>query len=126
MVWIWLGKELQKMFNKNESKANLERYAFAKNYTYNGEPIMLTEFGGIAYSKDKDKGWGYGNSVKGEKEYIEKLTNLLKAIKDIKEFRGYCLTQLSDVEIEVNGLVNFNRDLKVNIEDIKKLNDMFD
>lgn len=125
-IYTFYKQELQKMFNKNESKANLERYAFAKNYTYNGEPIMLTEFGGIAYSKDKDKGWGYGNSVKGEKEYIEKLTNLLKAIKDIKEFRGYCLTQLSDVEIEVNGLVNFNRDLKVNIEDIKKLNDMFD
>ena len=125
-IYTFYKQELQKMFNKKESKANLERYAFAKNYTYNGEPIMLTEFGGIAYSKDKDKGWGYGNSVRGEKEYIEKLTNLLKAIKDIKEFRGYCLTQLSDVEIEVNGLVNFNRDLKVNIEDIKKLNDMFD
>ncbi|MBO8428292.1 MAG: glycoside hydrolase family 2 [Firmicutes bacterium] len=125
-IYTFYKQELQKMFNKNESKANLERYVFAKNYTYNGEPIMLTEFGGIAYSKDKDKGWGYGNSVKGEKEYIEKLTNLLKALKDIKEFRGYCLTQLSDVEIEVNGLVNFNRDLKVNIEDIKKLNDMFE
>lgn len=114
-----------KIKNGQNAKANLDRDIFADDYQYNNEPLMLTEFGGIAYDKDSSKGWGYGNTVKNEDAYIDKLTGLMKAIYDIKEFRGYCLTQLSDVEIEVNGLVDFNRNLKVNIESIKKLNDMF-
>lgn len=111
--------------NGENAKANNDRQVFADNFKYNGEPLMLTEFGGIAYAKDSSKGWGYGNTVKNEEEYIAKLEGLMKAILDTKEFRGYCLTQLSDVEIEVNGLVDFNRNFKAKPESIKKLNDMF-
>ena len=99
---------------------------FAKEFKVNEDaPLMLTEFGGIAYAKDKDKGWGYGDSVKDEKEYLKKLSLLMEAIYDLKEIRGYCLTQLSDVEQEVNGLFDFNRKPKVDIKEIKKLNDKF-
>lgn len=107
-------------------KANETKYMFAKEFKVNEDaPLMLTEFGGIAYAKDKDKGWGYGDSVKDEKEYLKKLSSLMEAIYDLKEIRGYCLTQLSDVEQEVNGLFDFNRKPKVDIKEIKKLNDKF-
>ena len=105
-------------------KANETKYMFAKEFKVNIDaPLMLTEFGGIAYAKDKDKGWGYGDSVKDEKEYLKKISSLMEAIYELKEIRGYCLTQLSDVEQEVNGLFDFNRKPKVDIKEIKKLND---
>lgn len=124
-----LYKESIDLINKKDYlnvKANETKYMFAKDFKVNEEaPLMLTEFGGIAYAKDKDKGWGYGDSVKDEKEYLKKLSSLMEAIYDLKEIRGYCLTQLSDVEQEVNGLFDFNRKPKVDIKEIKKLNDKF-
>ena len=124
-----LYKESIDLINKKDYlnvKANETKYMFAKEFKVNEDaPLMLTEFGGIAYAKDKDKGWGYGDSVKDEKEYLKKLSSLMEAIYDLKEIRGYCLTQLSDVEQEVNGLFDFNRKPKVDIKEIKKLNDKF-
>lgn len=99
---------------------------FATEFEVNQDaPLMLTEFGGIAYDKDKNKGWGYGNSVLNEEEYLKKLSSLMDAIYDLKEIRGYCLTQLTDVEQEVNGLFNFNRKPKADINKIKELNTKF-
>ena len=124
-----LYKESIDLINKKDYlnvKANETKYMFAKEFKVNEDaPLMLTEFGGIAYAKDKDKGWGYGDSVKDEKDYLKKLSSLMEAIYDLKEIRGYCLTQLSDVEQEVNGLFDFNRKPKVDIKEIKKLNDKF-
>ena len=124
-----LYKESIDLINKKDYlnvKANETKYMFAKEFKVNEDaPLMLTEFGGIAYAKDKDKGWGYGDSVKDEKEYLKKLSSLMEAIYDLKEIRGYCLTQLSDVEQEVNGLFDFNRKPKVDIKEIKKLNYKF-
>lgn len=124
-----LYKESIDLINKKDYlnvKANETKYMFAKEFKVNEDaPLMLTEFGGIAYAKDKDKGWGYGDSVNDEKEYLKKLSSLMEAIYDLKEIRGYCLTQLSDVEQEVNGLFDFNRKPKVDIKEIKKLNDKF-
>lgn len=93
---------------------------FATEFEVNQDaPLMLSEFGAIAYDKDKNKGWGYGNSFLNEEEYLKKLSSLMDAIYDLKEIRGYCLTQLTDVEQEVNGLFNFNRKPKADINKIK-------
>ncbi|CAM4289566.1 Glycosyl hydrolases family 2 [Weissella hellenica] len=43
---------------------------FAEGFTYQGQPILLTEFGGIGYNKqDADKGWGY-TGAKSDEEFI--------------------------------------------------------
>ena len=41
---------------------NRSRAAFADGFTYRGQPVIISEFGGIAYNND-DNGWGYGHKA---------------------------------------------------------------
>ncbi len=100
--------------------AGQRRYAFAKGHSYNGQPIMLTEFGGISYAADG--GWGYNEKVKTEEEFLERFKSLTHAIRRLPVMTGYCFTQFTDVENEQNGLVTIDRKPKADIEKIRKIN----
>lgn len=115
-------KELSIINNKLE--CNGKHKLFSENYEYKGQPIVMSEYGGI--SLNSDKGWGYGKQVKDENEFIKRYEELTTAIKDTKYFSGYCYTQLSDVQQETNGLVDENRNEKFSdniISKIKQLNE---
>lgn len=88
----------------------------AKGYHNADKPVILSEFAGIAFSKDKDVGWGYGNLVEDEDAFINRFKEQIDSIFDSGIFAGYCITQLSDVEQEVNGLVDVNREYKISKE----------
>ena len=78
---------------------------------YQGQPVMVSEYGGIWWNpgqKDK-KAWGYGNRPSSEKEFIERYIGLAKALLDNPHMAGFCYTQLTDVEQEVNGLYSYDR-----------------
>ncbi len=90
-------------------------------YENRDKPVLLSEFGGIAFEKDKDVGWGYGKAATGEEEYLTRLKGLVDAIFDSCFFSGYCLTQLSDVQQEVNGLLSEEREYKVDKERLKEI-----
>jgi len=45
------------------------RRIYTEGFSHQGEPILLTEFGGIGYKAGKESGWGY-TSVTNEKEFI--------------------------------------------------------
>lgn len=95
-------------------------------YHYEGQPILFTEFAGIAFDySNKESEWGYGAKVKGEQGYLERYASQLNYIKKMKDIRGFCMTQLTDVEIEKNGLYTFERVPKMDIAQIKKLHDQF-
>ena len=96
--------------------------AFAKGYKYNGQPVIISEFGGTAFIKNTHDGsWGYGVGVKDDKEYVERLTSLFKGIQRIDYVSGYCYTQVSDVEQEVNGLLNHDHKPKIDPQLLKKV-----
>lgn len=97
------------------------RYLYIKN-NYNGEPIMINEYGGISFAGDS--GWGYNEKASTEEEYIERYRTLTMAIKNLPYVTGYCYTQLTDVEIEDNGLLTFDRKPKVDPKKIKEINDV--
>lgn len=97
---------------------------FAGDYRYEGQPLLFTEFAGIAFSS-KEGNWGYGDSVKTKEDWIERYSSQLNYIKKHKEFVGFCFTQTTDVEIEVNGLVDFERNPKIDFKTIKELHDKF-
>lgn len=100
------------------------RSALAEGYKYEGQPVIISEFGGIAYSKDKKNGcWGYGDGVLDEKAYLERLKSLMDAIKALPYVCGYCLTQTTDVMQEVNGIVDMERTPKAALTEIKKINE---
>lgn len=105
----------------NEIPHNHSKYVFADGYEYKGQPIMITEYGGIAF-KD-EKGWGYGNQVESEEVFLERYRNITDAIKSLPYVVGYCYTQTTDVQQEVNGLLKEDRTPKIALEKIKEIND---
>lgn len=78
-------------------------------------PIMLTEFGGIAYSADRAHTWGYSRS-ESEEEYIEHYTNLLRIVRSSPLIAGFCYTQFADTYQETNGLLYEDRTPKFPLE----------
>lgn len=112
-------------------KYNLENYEVVYpqgrkllNYgcKYNGQPVLLTEFGGIAMaSEEKDGNWGYNNGARNEDEFLIRYENLLNGIYAHKDFQGFCYTQLTDVQQEVNGLLKADRTPKFNVTKINKI-----
>ncbi len=101
---------------------NLEKAAIADNYSYQGQPIIISEFGGIALDNDQN-GWGYGNKVSNESAFLERFDSITTAIKQLPFVCGYCYTQVTDVQQEINGLMDIDRNFKVNSEEIKKINE---
>ena len=81
---------------------------------YREQPFICSEYGGIWWNPgQKDtEAWGYGGRPKSEKEFIERLRGLTDALLDNPEMAGFCYTQLTDVEQEVNGLYTFARKAK--------------
>lgn len=99
---------------------NNSKYALAAGYEYRGQPIVISEFGGIAFRSEE--GWGYGNQVDSEEAFLERFRSITQAIKDVNYICGYCYTQVSDVQQEVNGLVTEAREPKVPLDKIREIN----
>ncbi|HEY9848958.1 MAG TPA: glycoside hydrolase family 2 TIM barrel-domain containing protein [Leptolyngbyaceae cyanobacterium] len=87
-------------------------------YPHQGQPIMLTEFGGIAYAgRDDRKAWGYVR-IEDVSELEIRYTALLKVVNKVELFSGFCYTQLTDTFQEANGLLYGDRTPKFPIEAI--------
>lgn len=96
--------------------------AFANDFVYKGQPIIISEFGGIAFNND-NSGWGYGNKVETSEEFVRRFDEITSAIKSVPYVCGYCYTQLTDVQQEINGLMDIDRNFKVNPDVIKEINE---
>lgn len=108
----------------NEVLFNENWFAFAKSYGYKGQPVIISEYGGIAFETDKQEKWGYGNQVKDEGAFLKRFDSITKAIQSLPYISGFCYTQLTDVEQEINGLYTPNREPKIDIEKIKATNEL--
>lgn len=97
---------------------------YAKGFSHQGEPIILTEFGGIGYDVSGEKGWGY-TSVNNEDEFLDDYGRIMDAVYASNGLWGYCYTQLTDVEQEINGLLTYDRKPKCDINEIRKINDRY-
>jgi len=88
-------------------------------YPHQVQPIMLTEFGGIAFTspEDRDRTWGYARSSNISELQIQ-YTNLLHTVNKVEMFSGFCYTQLTDTFQEANGLLYADRTPKFPIEAI--------
>lgn len=90
--------------------------------TYRGEPVMISEYGGIGWDLSGN-GWGYGNAPKTIEEFYERYEGLTTAILDNPCISGFCYTQLYDVEQEKNGLYTYGREPKFDMGKIKMINE---
>lgn len=100
---------------------NSQYLPYANGYVYEGQPIVISEFGGTAYVRDEASGWGYGGGVKSDEEFLSRFGGLINAIKRM-HISGYCYTQITDVEQEVNGLLKADRTPKVALNEIAERN----
>lgn len=100
------------------------REALAFGYRYNNTPLVLTEFGGISYrvgAQKADNEWGYSGIEPTKEALLTRLDGLVKAVKANRAFVGYCYTQLTDVEQEINGLMTYDRKPKASPEEFAKI-----
>lgn len=88
----------------------------ADNAMPTDQPIMLTEFGGIAFS-DEAGSWGYTRTESRE-EFADRYANLLRVIRSLPLLAGYCYTQFTDTYQEANGLLYMDRSPKFPVEQI--------
>ena len=92
---------------------------FAEGEKYAGEPVLLTEFGGRAFQTDaKGEAWGYSGAAQNEEAFLKQLGSIMQGVYSCN-FQGYCYTQLTDVQQEVNGLLYADRQPKADLERLK-------
>ena len=120
------GKVLKKHFESIEAVLALcpgRRSLFANGWGYQGQPVFLTEFGGIRYAPESDVkySWGYCETDNAS-EFTKKYEEIMKAVRESPVLQGYCYTQLTDVETEENGLLTYQRGLKIPLETIRAIN----
>ena len=94
---------------------------YVAGYAHRSEPILITEFGGIAFSSDEE-GWGY-TTVADTEEFLERYSSLVEALLRSSPVQGFCYTQLTDVEQEINGLLTYDRRPKVGPARVREIND---
>ncbi|WP_026923874.1 glycoside hydrolase family 2 protein [Glycomyces arizonensis] len=95
-----------------------------------GEPVMLTEFGGVKWSKgpEADGAWGYSEAVSDE-DFERRVGEILGAVQRgtighrgrRHGLAGWCWTQLTDTLQETNGLLSEDREPKLPIERLRAL-----
>jgi hypothetical protein len=96
------------------------RRMFVGGASYEGQPILVSEFGGVAFKKSEWEGWGY-SGASTEEEFLEKLAAVVEPLLQSRTVQGFCYTQLTDVEQEINGLLTFDRVPKAPLEKLKSI-----
>ncbi len=92
-------------------------------YPHRGQPIMLTEFGGIAFSGPAKPGaahiWGY-SAAASEAEFAKMFETLMDTVIHTALFSGLCYTQFADTFQEANGILYADRTPKIPLEQIAR------
>ena len=118
-----LGSELKVKYNEAtyDDAFQTFRRVLANDNPYMGQPVLLSEFGGIMFERDqRDNNWGYNSAAKNDDEFLARLKALVEGIYDA-DFQGFCYTQLTDVQQEVNGLLDSEHNPKIAPEKIRDI-----
>ena len=82
------------------------------------QALVCGEYGGIGYILKghtwKSEGWGYTtiNSAQELEDLYGEFTGILKQLRDERGLSAAVYTEISDVEIEINGLMTYDRLIK--------------
>jgi beta-galactosidase/beta-glucuronidase len=79
-------------------------------------PLVLSEFGGIAYSTASDS-WGYSCCQTAD-EFALRYRELLGVVRGLELLSGFCYTQFADTYQEANGLLYADRRAKFPLGEI--------
>ena len=109
---------------------DLHNYPNPRMYLYDAQrATVLGEYGGIGWANkehlwEPERNWGYvqfNSSKEVTDEYIKYAEELKQLIR--QGFSAAVYTQTTDVEIEVNGLLTYDREVvKVDEDSVRKVN----
>ncbi len=99
-----------------------DRSLYVRGFGYDKEPIIVSEFGGIAYKRSDWIGWGYTEAENND-DFAERFYNVISSLLESKLVQGFCYTQLTDVEQEINGLLTYDRKPKIDLDIIRRINE---
>jgi beta-galactosidase/beta-glucuronidase len=93
---------------------------------YGGQPYLIDEYGGIKWIPTSEQqfaedSWGYGDDPKTLEEFYTRLEALTDVILGLDFIAGFCYTQLTDIEQEQNGVYNYDRSEKFDMERMKMI-----
>jgi beta-galactosidase/beta-glucuronidase len=90
-----------------------EMRIFVGDSRHEGQPVMITEFGGISFHPAEGEDWyGYG-AVPDADAFAAKVDDLVRPLLANPAIIGFCWTQLTDTMQETNGLLTEQRRPKV-------------
>lgn len=98
-----------------------DRPVLLPGYEVDGAAILLTEFGGTKVEAPEVDGWGYGQAAKDYEEMAQRLRALVDAVLSVPRIQGFCYTQLTDVQQEVNGLLTIDRRPKLPLDLLRSI-----
>ncbi len=112
----------------NTPTPGTRRQFLIPGYKYNGSPVYLSEFGGIACIPEghqvPQQSWGYSGVEKTQAAALARLRDIYQGIAKLPVIVGICYTQLTDVEQEINGLMTYDRKMKFDPKAVKEINDL--
>ncbi|HKG73132.1 MAG TPA: glycoside hydrolase family 2 TIM barrel-domain containing protein, partial [Aestuariivirgaceae bacterium] len=100
---------------------------FVLGAQHRGQPIMLTEVGGFLSepagipAAERDRLYRFYESVGSGEELEKRYRDLMNGLAALVFLAGFCYTQLTDIEQEVNGLLSYDRQPKVSPERISAI-----
>jgi hypothetical protein len=108
-------EEVEALLFKRERPGG--RMLVVDGHPTSNQPIVLTEFGGIAFSPRHEGVWGY-SQAKTAQEFLERYRALMHTVTSLPALAGFCYTQFADTFQEANGLVFADRTPKAAAEQI--------
>ena len=96
------------------------RNVLSDGFSYQGQPVIISECGGMAL-RSEALGVGYGDRITAE-ELVERFAHMVKAIREVPYICGYCYTQVTDVQQEINGFMDMDRNFKIDPQAIRRIN----
>jgi beta-galactosidase/beta-glucuronidase len=97
-------------------------------YPHRGQPVCLSEFGGVALldspssetvSADVAKRWGY-LLCRSAADFADLVCELIETARTTAIFSGFCYTQFADTFQEANGLLREDRTPKIPLDRLAK------
>jgi hypothetical protein len=90
-----------------------EMRLFVGDHSHSGQPVMITEFGGVSFHPADGEDWYGYSAVPDAAAFAAKVDELVRPILANPAIIGFCWTQLTDTMQETNGLLTEHREPKV-------------
>ena len=99
------------------------RAMFAPGYSSAGQPVMITECGGISFKEDRaSAAWGY-TDARDISQFYRLYYDVISSFLASPVVQGFCYTQLTDVMQEQNGLLTYAHQPKFDCDIIRSINE---